>query len=110
MPLIIYIDSQGNKTEVEVAAGLTVMHGAVTNNVPGILAECGGALTCATCHCYIEPSWMNKTGIARGKEQQKLSRVNKPTTNSRLSCQIIVSEDLHGLIVKLPESQVWSSH
>jgi len=96
MPKINYINANGSITTVNVAAGLTVMHGATTNMVDGILAECGGALTCATCHCYIDEKWACKTGIA----------TNHIKHNSRLSCQITVDEQLDGLIVHFPESQV----
>ena len=109
VPFITYVNANGKKTTVSVANGLSVMHGAITNMVDGILAECGGALTCATCHCYIDKDWINVTGIAEGKEKQKLRKVNAPKSNSRLSCQITVSDDLDGLIVHFPESQVWST-
>jgi len=106
MPKINYINANGSITTVNVAAGLTVMHGATTNMVDGILAECGGALTCATCHCYIDEKWACKTGIATKNEKQKLKLVNHIKHNSRLSCQITVDEQLDGLIVHFPESQV----
>lgn len=93
---------------IDVPSGLTVMHGAITHNIDGILAECGGAMTCATCHCYIDNDWITKTGVAKGKEKQKLRQVSKPTINSRLSCQITVDNSLDGLIVHFPETQVWS--
>ena len=108
MPLIKYISDDGIETELDVANGLTVMHGAVINMVDGILAECGGAMTCATCHCYIDTEWLGITGIAEGKEKHKLNLVNRQQENSRLSCQITVNDELDGLIVRLPASQVWS--
>ena len=109
MPLIKYINANKIETLVDVPIGLTVMHGAITNMLEGILAECGGAMTCATCHCYIDKHWIGKTGSADGREKQKLRLVNKPTKNSRLSCQITVDKSLDGLIVHFPESQVWSN-
>ena len=108
MPLIKYISDNGIETALDVPNGLTVMHGAVVNMVDGILAECGGALTCATCQCYIDQDWLDKTGVAEGKEKLKLRLVNQPKENSRLSCQITVKDELDGLIVRFPESQVWS--
>ncbi|PCJ45927.1 MAG: 2Fe-2S ferredoxin [Gammaproteobacteria bacterium] len=108
MPKIKYIDANHKATSIEVAIGLTVMHGAVVNMVQGILAECGGALTCATCHCYVDEKWLGKTGLAEGKEKLKLSKVKNTKANSRLSCQLKVTADLDGLIVHLPKSQVWS--
>ncbi len=108
MPLINYQSIDGKTTQVDVAVGLTVMHGAVINMVEGILAECGGAMTCATCHCYIEQSWRKKIGFASAQERIKLKLVKKPKANSRLSCQIKVTEELDGLTVLIPDSQVWS--
>ncbi len=108
MPRITYISANNRKTVIDVPAGLTVMHGATINMVEGILAECGGAMTCATCHCYIDDIWLEKTGLPNEAEIKKLSKVFRPGPNSRLSCQIKVSEDLDGLIVYFPESQVWS--
>ena len=108
MPLIHYINANKKITDIEVPVGLTVMHGAVINMVDGILAECGGALTCATCHCYIDNSWSDKTGAVSAQEKQKLKQVYQPNEKSRLSCQITVDDNLDGLIVHLPESQVWS--
>lgn len=108
MPIIKYITANHTETEVSVAVGLSVMHGATVNMIDGILAECGGGLTCATCHCYVDEQWINKTGIATDKELEKLTLVNNPKMNSRLSCQIIITDDLDGLVVQLPESQVWS--
>ena len=106
MSVIKYIHPGGKETTIEVKNGLSVMHGAVTNMVEGILAECGGALTCATCHCYIDPSWIQIVGVATGKEKHKLNLVDQPKANSRLSCQITVQDELDGLIVHFPESQV----
>ena len=108
MPNITYIDAQLKTTKLEVASGLTVMHGAIVNMVEGILAECGGAMTCATCHCYIDNAWLEKTGVAGGKEKLKLDKVKETKPNSRLSCQITIDDSLDGLVVHLPSSQVWA--
>ena len=107
MPLITYIDSNQKSTTLEVPLGSSIMLGAVVNMVEGILAECGGALTCATCHCYIDKKWIAKTGIASRTEQLKLNKVKATKANSRLSCQIPVTQALDGIIVHLPETQVW---
>lgn len=107
MPLIKYISADGKETLLEVKNGSTVMHGAIINMVDGILAECGGALTCGTCHCYIDQAWIGITGTAKGKEKQQLYKVNTPMHNSRLSCQITIHDRLDGLIVRFPKSQVW---
>ena len=108
MPKIKYIDANHKTTELEVSTGLTVMHGAVINMVEGILAECGGAMTCVTCHCYIDEQWLLKIGRAEGSEKHKLDKVSHAKSNSRLSCQITVTEEMDGLIVHLPKTQVWS--
>ena len=83
------------------------MHGASINMVEGILAECGGALTCGTCHCYVKDSWLKLIGTAQGKELQKINQVANPQANSRLSCQIRVTDQLEGLTITFPETQVW---
>jgi len=108
MPKINYIDANRKLTSINVPIGLTVMHGAVVNMVEGILAECGGALTCATCHCYIDEKWIGRIGPAQGKEKLMLNKVNEAKLNSRLSCQLKVTEEIEGLVVHLPKSQVWS--
>jgi len=108
MPRITYINANNIKTIIDVPSGLSVMHGATINMLDGILAECGGAMTCATCHCYIDENWLDRTGPAGIKERQKLDNVAEPRANSRLSCQIMVGDELDGLIVYFPQTQVWS--
>lgn len=105
MPLINYIDHNGNQFEAEVAVGETVMQGAVDNMIDGILAECGGACACATCHCYVDDAWIEKTGQAEDMEKELLEAAVDPKDNSRLSCQMTVSEEMDGLVVHLPKSQ-----
>jgi 2Fe-2S ferredoxin len=106
MPLIKFISHEGAETEVHVAAGTSVMHAAVDNGVSGILADCGGACSCATCHCYIDDAWQDKTGEADTVEQEMLDFVLEPQPNSRLSCQIVVDDSLDGLVVHLPATQI----
>lgn len=106
MPLIKFISHDGAETEVHVAAGTSVMHAAVDNGVSGILADCGGACSCATCHCYVDDAWQEKTGAADTVEQEMLDFVLEPQPNSRLSCQIVVDDTLDGLVVHLPASQI----
>lgn len=105
MPLVTFISHDGVEREVHVPAGTTVMHAAVDNGVSGILADCGGACSCATCHCYVDEAWFEKLSRADDVEAQMLEFVMDPQPNSRLSCQIVVSDDLDGLVVTLPESQ-----
>ena len=106
MPKIIYVNSNGNKNEIDVENGLSVMEGAVQNNIPGIDADCGGGMACATCHVYVKEEWLNKLNKAEDAEQDMIDMAFEPKKNSRLSCQIIVSDELDGLVVNLPEKQV----
>ena len=105
MPTITYIEFNGTSHSIEVENGLSVMEGAVNNNVPGIDADCGGACACATCHVYVDDAWREKTGTASAMEESMLDFAQNVEPNSRLSCQIRVTDDLDGLIVRLPEDQ-----
>ena len=105
MPKITYIEHDGREHVVEVKNGLSVMEGAIRNNVPGIDADCGGACACATCHVYVDEAWRDKTGTSSAMEESMLDFAENVQPNSRLSCQIRVSDDLEGLIVRLPEDQ-----
>ena len=105
MAKITYIQFDGTETEVEVKPGLSVMEGAIKNNIPGIDADCGGACACATCHVYVDEAWRDKTGEPSAMEESMLDFAEAVEENSRLSCQIKVSDALDGLVVKMPESQ-----
>ena len=105
MPKITYIEHNGNSKTIEVDNGLTVMEGAVQNNVQGIDADCGGGMACATCHVYVEDSWFSKLLKAEDAEQDMIDMAYKPNKNSRLSCQIVVSDEIDGLTVTTPEKQ-----
>ena len=105
MPKITYIDQKGISQTFNVENGLTVMEGAVQNNVPGIDADCGGSMACATCHVYVEVSWFNKLSAPEDAEKDMIDMAYDPKKNSRLSCQIIVSDEIDGLIVTTPEKQ-----
>ena len=105
MPKITYIDSEGNQKTIEVAKGLTVMEGAVQNNITGIDADCGGGMACATCHVYVKEEWLNKLEKIEDAEQDMIDMAFEPKKNSRLSCQIIVKEELDGLVVTTPSKQ-----
>lgn len=106
MPNIKYIDATGNEYEVDAPVGKTVMEAAVENGIDGILAECGGACTCGTCHCYVDPEWAQKLPPADNFETDMLDYVIAPQDNSRLSCQLKITDELNGLVVRLPESQI----
>ena len=105
MAKITYIEHDGSEHVVDVKTGLSVMQGAVKNSVPGINADCGGACACATCHVYVDEAWREKTGTSSAMEASMLDFAENVEPNSRLSCQIKVTDDLDGLIVRLPESQ-----
>ena len=105
MPKITYQDNQGNSKTIEVENGLTVMEGAIQNDIPGIDADCGGSMACATCHVYVEEKWFNKLLKAEEAEIDMIDMAYEPKKNSRLSCQIIVSDELEGLEVITPSKQ-----
>ncbi len=105
MPRITYIEHDGTAHEVEVAVGQSVMNGAVANGVPGIDADCGGACACATCHVYVEPEWLARTGTRGEMEGSMLGFAAVEQDNSRLACQITVTDALDGIVVRLPDGQ-----
>ena len=105
MAKITYIEFNGTEHVVDVKTGLSVMEGAVKNNIPGIDADCGGACACATCHVYVDEAWREATGKPSAMEESMLDFADNVEPNSRLSCQIQVSDALEGLIVRMPESQ-----
>ena len=105
MPKITYIEHNGKTHEIEVSNGLTVMEGAVQNNIPGIDADCGGSCACATCHVYVDENWFNKLPNKESAEEDMLDMAFEPNKFSRLSCQISVDDSLNGLVVKMPSKQ-----
>ncbi len=106
MAKITYISHSGEEHVVDVATGGTVMRGAVDNNIHGIIGDCGGACSCATCHVYVDPEWFDKVGEVGPIEEILLEEVCDPQENSRLGCQIEITDDLDGLVVRMPEKQV----
>ena len=105
MAKITYIEHSGKSHTIEVQNGLTVMEGAVQNNIPGIDADCGGSMACATCHVYVKENWFNKLPKKEDGEEDMLDMAYEPKKFSRLSCQLTVSDKLEGMIVNLPEKQ-----
>ncbi|MCB9994200.1 MAG: 2Fe-2S iron-sulfur cluster binding domain-containing protein [Hyphomicrobiaceae bacterium] len=105
MTKIIYIEPNGTRHEVEGENGATVMETAIRNGVPGIVAECGGACTCATCHVYVDDEWFGVVGSPSVMEEDMLDFAYDVHETSRLSCQIKVRDELDGLIVHVPEKQ-----
>ena len=106
MTKIVYIEyNNGKSHSIDVQNGLTVMEGAVQNNVPGIDADCGGSMACATCHVYVKEEWFNKLPKKEDGEEDMLDMAYEPNKFSRLSCQLTVSDELEGLVVNLPVKQ-----
>ena len=105
MSKITYIEHNEKSHTLEVANGLTVMEGAVQNNIPGIDADCGGSCACATCHVYVDEKWFKKLANKESAEEDMLDMAFEPKQLSRLSCQLTVSDALDGLVVKMPSKQ-----
>ena len=105
MPLITYVESNGTQHSVQVEIGSSVMQGAIDHGIEGIVAECGGSCTCATCHCYVDDAWFPRLNEPEEMEKDMLICAHDPRPNSRLSCQIAVTDELDGLVIHIPESQ-----
>ena len=105
MTKITFIEFDGSEHTVDAKNGLSLMEAAVKNLVPGIDADCGGACACATCHVYIDPDWQDKVGKANEMELSMLDFAEEVKDNSRLSCQVKVTDDIDGIVVRLPEDQ-----
>ena len=105
MPKITYIEHAGKSHSVEVPKELSVMEGAIQNNIPGIDADCGGSCACATCHVYVEEKWFDKLPKKEDAEQDMLDMAFEPQKFSRLACQITIADELDGLVVKMPSKQ-----
>jgi 2Fe-2S ferredoxin len=105
MPTVTFIEHSGEVRTVEAEIGQTLMETAVKNDVRGVVAECGGACSCATCHVYIDPAWREATGKPSEMEEDMLDFAFDVRPESRLSCQIRITEKLDGLVVRIPEHQ-----
>lgn len=107
MPEVTYVAHDGTTSIAEVAVGENVMRGALYNNIDGIAGECGGACSCATCHCYVDEAWWSRCGGAVSDAELELleGAASEVRPTSRLSCQIVMTDELDGLVVHLPEKQ-----
>lgn len=105
MPTVKFVTHNGESHDVHVQAGTSVMQAAVNEGLDAVMAECGGCCTCGTCHVYIDDVWVSKLTVPNENEQSMLDCVAEPATNSRLSCQVRVTDELDGIVVHLPESQ-----
>ena len=105
MPRVIFVEYNGTRHEVDVAEGTSLMQAAVSNMVPGIEGDCGGLCACGTCHVYVPPEWLEKCGEPAELEQAILDFAFDVRENSRLGCQIAVTDALDGITVTMPERQ-----
>ena len=105
MTKITYVEHNGKSHTIEVPKELSVMEGALQNNIPGIDADCGGACACATCHVYVDEKWFDKLQKKEDAEQDMLDMAFESKKNSRLACQITATNELDGLVVKMPSKQ-----
>ena len=105
MPNVIFIEHDGTRHEVAASNGVSLMRAAVDHDVPGIDADCGGACACATCHVYVDAAWLEATGARTEMEQSMLGFAAAAQDNSRLACQIVMSDALGGIVLRLPDGQ-----
>lgn len=106
MTKLRFIEANGTEHVVHAIDGQSVMQAATADNIPGIIAECGGYLSCSTCHGYIDEDWLAKVAPPSDDEQAMIECTLAPRPNSRLTCQVPISSELDGMIVRLPESQL----
>ena len=105
MPKIIYIEFSGKEHHIEMPVGYSIMEGAIKNSVSGIDADCGGSCACATCHVYVDEKFIDKLSKPQESEQDMIDFVVNPKNNSRLSCQLMITDELDGIVVRMPEKQ-----
>jgi ferredoxin, 2Fe-2S len=106
MPTLTFVEPNGNRRTVEAAVGHSVMEAARANDIHGIRAECGGECACSTCHCYLDSAWLDRVPPAKEDERSLIDFAWQPKTESRLTCQLFVTESLDGLVLHLPERQL----
>jgi ferredoxin, 2Fe-2S len=107
VPRVIYVQADGSRQEIDLPIGDNVMRGALNHDLPGIVGECGGGLACATCHCYVDAAWTAATGGPSSQDEADMLECSAAEVrpSSRLSCQIVMTPALDGLVVHLPEKQ-----
>ena len=106
MATITFIQPDGSAATVEVPSGLTVMEGAIENDITGVIAQCGGSCSCSTCHCYVSDEWMSALPPAEEEETGLIEFAWEPRESSRLTCQIRVTDELDGLVLHVPAEQL----
>jgi ferredoxin, 2Fe-2S len=105
MPKIVFIEPGGRRREIDAPLGLTLMEAARQHGVAGVIAQCGGACACSTCHVYVDPAWLSRLEAREEMEEGMLENAWEPRSNSRLSCQIHITPDMDGLQVTVPQHQ-----
>jgi ferredoxin, 2Fe-2S len=105
MPKVVFLQPDGTRREVEAPVGITLMEVALQHAIPGVVAQCGGACACATCHVYVDPSWLSRLEPPEEMEEGMLEMAWEPRDNSRLSCQVHITAKLDGLEVTVPSRQ-----
>jgi 2Fe-2S ferredoxin len=105
MPKITYITADGTRHEVEVENGYSVMEGAINNDIDGIVAECGGACACATCHSYVDKEWLDKMPPMDDMEDSMLDAAYERKDRSRLTCQLEVNDEFDGLVIHVADNE-----
>lgn len=106
MPRITFVQPDGSRSTIQVAAGRTAMEAARDNDIRGIRADCGGECSCSTCHCYVDPSWMSRLPRRNDEEASLLEFAHEPRDGSRLACQLLLTDALDGLVLHVPEKQL----
>ena len=104
MPKVIYITPDQSRHEVELEAGYSIMEGAINNNIAGIVAECGGACACATCHSYVDEAWLDRVPAMDDMEDSMLDAAFERKDNSRLTCQIEMNDELDGIVIHVADN------
>lgn len=106
MASITFIQPDGSQRTVQIENGCTIMQGATANQIPGIKAECGGCCSCSTCHCYVDAAWVDRLPPMRDEEAGLVEFAWQYKPTSRLTCQLIVTDELDGLVLYVPERQL----
>ncbi len=106
MPTLIFVQPDGTRQSVVAREGASIMEAARDNKVFGVRAECGGECACSTCHCYIDDEWLPRLPPKGAEEAGMVDFVWEPKVNSRLTCQVVVTGALNGLVVHVPERQL----
>ncbi len=100
-----FIDRLGNPLTIDIASGTSLMQASLDHSIDGIVAECGGQCSCATCHVYVDDAWYERAGAPSDREREMLECVIDPGPTSRLSCQVAMKDELDGIVVRVADKQ-----